>query len=30
MPKFKTLIQAEKYGVTHYMLPEYTETMYYN
>ena len=30
MPKFKTLIQAENYGVTHYLQPEMTETIHGN
>ena len=28
MPKFKTLIHAENYGITHYMLPEYKLTIH--
>ena len=30
MPKFKTLIKAENYGVTHYIKPEYKETIHGN
>ena len=28
MPKFKTLIQAEKWGKKHYLLPEYKLTIH--
>ena len=30
MPVFKTLIQAENYGVAHYLIPEYKETIHGN
>jgi len=30
MPKFKTLIQAENYGVAHYLHPELTLTIHGN
>ncbi len=30
MPIFKTLIQAENYGATNYLTPEYAETIHGN